>query len=73
MWAGGVWKGGAWGSQRGGGLTEAMIREELQNNPDEIPYAVRNASNTVNWWRQRQAVIDLKVKLDKTVISRAVG
>lgn len=50
-----------------------MIREELQNNPDEIPYAVRNASTTVNWWRQRQAVIDLKVKLDKTVIPHAVG
>ncbi len=60
--AGGAWKGGSWGTQRAGGLTEAQIREELQNNgPDEIPYAVRNASNTVAWWRQRQAVIDLKV------------
>ena len=55
-------QGNSWGSQRAGGLTEAQIREELQNSgADEIPMSVRNASNTVAWWRSRQAVIDLKV------------
>lgn len=54
--------GDTWGSQRVGGLTEAQIRDELrESGVDEIPYAVRNASNTVAWWRSRQAVIDLKV------------
>ena len=54
-------QGNSWGSQRAGGLTEAQIREELQNSgADEIPMSVRNASNTVAWWRSRQAVIDLK-------------
>lgn len=59
---GGVWKGDSWGTQRVGGLTEAQIREELQNSGvDEIPLSVRNASNTISWWRGRQAVLDLKV------------
>lgn len=60
--SGGVLGGDSWGTQRSGGLTEAQIREELQNSgPDEIPAAVRNASNTIAWWKGRQAVIDLKV------------
>ena len=60
--SGGVWKGDSWGTQRVGGLTEAQIREELQNSGvDEIPLSVRNASNTISWWRGRQAVLDLKV------------
>ena len=55
-------QGSSWGNQRAGGLTESQIREELQNSgTDEIPMSVRNASNTVAWWRSRQAVIDLKV------------
>lgn len=55
-------QGNSWGSQRAEGLTEAQITEELQNSgTDEIPLSVRNASNTVTWWRQRQAVINLKV------------
>ena len=53
------WQSNSWGNQRAAGLTEAQIREELR--PDEIPLSVRNASNTVAWWRQRQAVIDIKV------------
>ncbi|KAL0019290.1 hypothetical protein WJX79_003618 [Trebouxia sp. C0005] len=72
--AGGAWKGGSWGTQRSGGLTEAQIREELQNNgPDEIPYAVRNASNTVAWWRQRQAVIDLKVRNKQAKMGKSLS
>lgn len=72
--AGGAWKGGSWGTQRAGGLTEAQIREELQNNgPDEIPYAVRNASNTVAWWRQRQAVIDLKVRNKQAKMGKSLS
>ena len=59
---GGVLSSESWGTQRTGGLTEAQIREELQGSGvDEIPMAVRNASNTISWWRGRQAVIDLKV------------
>lgn len=55
-------QGSSWGNQREAGLTESQIREELQNSgTDEIPLSVRNASNTVAWWRSRQAVIDLKV------------
>ncbi|KAL3161226.1 hypothetical protein ABBQ38_009592 [Trebouxia sp. C0009 RCD-2024] len=68
------WKGNSWGSQRAEGLTEAQIREELQNSgADEIPMSIRNASNTVNWWRQRQAVIDLKVRNKQAKLGKSLS
>lgn len=67
-------QGNSWGSQRAEGLTEAQITEELQNSgTDEIPLSVRNASNTVTWWRQRQAVINLKVRNKKAKMGKSLS
>jgi serine/threonine protein kinase len=52
------------GTQRTGGLTEAELAEELADVMD-MPPGLRNASNTIVWWRQRQAVLDNKASSKK--------
>ena len=51
------------GTERVGGLTEAQISEELEGDfAGEMPANLRNASNTIAWWRSRQALLDFKVR-----------
>ena len=51
------------GTERVGGLTEAQISEELEGDfLGEMPANLRNASNTIAWWRSRQALLDFKVR-----------
>ena len=51
------------GTERVGGLTEARISEELEGDfLGEMPANLRNASNTITWWRSRQALLDFKVR-----------
>eukprot|EP00891_Asterochloris_glomerata_P007797 jgi/Astpho2/7797/Aster-06088 len=51
------------GTERVGGLTEAQISEELEGDfAGDMPANLRNASNTIAWWRSRQALLDFKMK-----------
>ncbi len=62
------------GRGRTGGLTESQLAEELEESyVGPMPDNLRNASQTISWWQQRQADLTRAAAERRAKINRNIN